>query len=157
MRSFNHELVYLTWKIIFAFCNMNARFLSHVHFLFSWLYIGRDMVFARPITYVASWLGSFTSKHAMYIYNLEVNLKSLINQTVELKNLSLEVTRRVECAERQRMTPTVQVNGWLHKGYMTCTRKGKLSCKKAILNYRRSVFSVAFLGIATPATGLERK
>ena len=79
MRSFNHELAYLTWKIILAFCNMNAMFLSHVHFLFSWLYIGRDMVFVRPITYVASWLGSFTSKHAMYMKKISLVKTDLLS------------------------------------------------------------------------------
>lgn len=54
------------------------------------------------------------------------------------------------------MTPTVQVIGWLQRVH-DLYREVEFILQKAISNYRRSVFSVAFLGIATPATDLERK
>ncbi|XP_034696450.1 probable disease resistance protein At5g43730 [Vitis riparia] len=66
-----------------------------------------------PILDVATRLWDCTAKRAVYIRELEENLKSLKSLTEELSNLSKDVMGRVEREEDQQSRRTHEVDGWL--------------------------------------------
>ncbi|KAL6334860.1 hypothetical protein AAG906_023665 [Vitis piasezkii] len=66
-----------------------------------------------PILDVATRLWDCTAKRAVYIRELEENLKSLKSLTEELSNFSKDVMGRVEREEDQQSRRTHEVDGWL--------------------------------------------
>ena len=65
-----------------------------------------------PILDVATHLWDCTAKRAVYIHELEENLKSLKSLTRELSNLSKDVMGRVEREEQLQSRHTHEVDGW---------------------------------------------
>ncbi|PON66340.1 AAA+ ATPase [Parasponia andersonii] len=66
-----------------------------------------------PILDIGIRLWDCSAKRMVYIHELEEKITSLSNATNELRNLSQDVKRRVEFAERQNLQCTNQVKGWL--------------------------------------------